>query len=46
VILICRVGNRSSVIANMLVEQAGYSKVYNVTDGITRWIKDGNPVSR
>jgi rhodanese-related sulfurtransferase len=46
VILICRQGNRSSVIANMLAEQAGYTKVYNVTEGIERWIKDGNPVVR
>jgi rhodanese-related sulfurtransferase len=30
----------------MLVEQAGYSKVYNVTEGIVKWIKDGNPVIR
>lgn len=44
IILICRTGNRSSVLANMLVEQAGYTSVYNVTDGIVKWIKDGNPV--
>lgn len=44
VILICRTGNRSSVLANMLVEQAGYTKIYNVTDGIVKWIKAGNPV--
>jgi len=28
----------------MPVEQAGYSKVYNVKDGITTWLKTGNPV--
>jgi len=44
VILICRTGNRSSVLANMLVEQAGYTKVYNVTDGIVKWLKNKNPV--
>jgi rhodanese-related sulfurtransferase len=44
VILICQTGNRSSVLANMLVEQAGFSTVYNVTDGIDKWIKNGNPV--
>jgi rhodanese-related sulfurtransferase len=44
VILICQTGNRSSVLANMLVEQANYSTVYNVTDGIAKWVKDGNPV--
>ena len=46
VILICRSGNRSSVIANMLVEQAGYSEVYNVAGGIVKWIKDGHAVER
>jgi len=44
VVVICRSGNRSSVIANMLTEQAGYTRVYNVTDGIQKWIKDGHPV--
>ena len=44
VILICRTGNRSSVLANMLVETGGYKNVYNVTDGIVKWIKDGNKV--
>jgi len=44
VILICRTGSRSSVLANMLTEQAGYTKVYNVTDGIVDWLKNKNPV--
>ena len=44
VILICRSGNRSSTIANLLVERAGYKKVYNVAEGIVMWIKDGNSV--
>lgn len=44
IILICRTGNRSSMIANMLVEQAGFTKVYNVVDGIVKWTKEGNEV--
>lgn len=44
VILICRTGNRTRVVSKFLSERAGYAKVYNVTDGITRWAKDGNPV--
>ena len=44
VILICQLGNRSSVLANFVSRKIGYSKVYNVTDGIERWIKDGNAV--
>jgi rhodanese-related sulfurtransferase len=46
IILICQTGSRSAAIANMLVEQAGYTKVYNVKDGIAKWIADGNPVIR
>jgi rhodanese-related sulfurtransferase len=44
VVVICWQGHRSSAIANMLSEQGGYTKVYNVTDGIRKWIKDGKPV--
>jgi len=44
VVVICWRGNRSAVIANMLTEQVGYTKVYNVTDGIQQWIKDGHLV--
>lgn len=46
VILICRVGNRSAVISNLLVTQGGYEEVYNVTEGIMGWIDAGNPVVR
>lgn len=46
VIVICRVGNRSAAIANFLAGQSGYTKVYNVTRGIAKWIKDGNPVAK
>jgi len=44
VILICRTGNRTSVLSQALADQVGYKKVYNVTDGITKWLKDGNAV--
>lgn len=46
VVLICRTGNRTDALARHLVEKMGYSRVYNVRDGITRWIGDGRPVSR
>lgn len=46
VILICRTGNRTSQLARELMTQHGYAKVYNVKDGITRWIGEGNPVIR
>jgi rhodanese-related sulfurtransferase len=45
VILICRTGNRTSTLARHLTEQMGYTQVYNVRNGITRWISDGRPVT-
>jgi len=45
VILICRTGNRTSTLARHLIEQKGYTQVYNVRNGITRWISDGRPVT-
>ncbi|MBU0656790.1 MAG: rhodanese-like domain-containing protein [Gammaproteobacteria bacterium] len=45
VALICRTGNRTRAGAEMLA-QAGYSQVYNVTHGITGWIKEGKAVAR
>ena len=46
VILICRTGNRTSTLARHLVEQMGYTNVYNVRHGITQWIRDGRTVKR
>ncbi len=46
VILICRTGNRTQQAADYLVNQLGFDKVYNVKDGITRWIREGNPVEK
>jgi rhodanese-related sulfurtransferase len=43
VILICRTGNRTRMIADFLDRQVGYRKVYNVSQGIVRWINDGRP---
>ena len=45
VILICRTGNRTSTLARHLIKQMGYTQVYNVRNGITRWISDGRPVT-
>lgn len=46
VVLICRTGNRTDVLARHLVERMGYTRVYNVRDGITEWIRRGHPVTR
>jgi len=44
VILICRTGSRTNALAGALTKQLGYTKVYNVKNGITRWISEGQPV--
>lgn len=41
-ILICRTGNRSKIIANYLTQQHGYERVYNVKKGITQWLRLGH----
>ena len=46
VILICRTGNRTATLARYLVEDLGYTQVFNVRNGITRWIRDDRPVTR
>lgn len=46
VILICRTGNRTAAVANFLQKIRGYKKVANVQHGITKWIAEGNPVTR
>lgn len=44
VILICRTGNRTSHLARHLVEEMGYTNVYNVRNGIMQWIGEKQPV--
>ena len=44
VVLICRSGNRSTVVSRFLTENAGYAKVYNVESGIRGWVKAQRPV--
>ena len=46
VVLICRTGNRTDVLARHLAEHMGYSQVYNVRDGIMGWLRERRPVSR
>lgn len=46
VILICRTGSRTATLARYLVEDLGYTQVFNVRNGITRWISDDRPVRR
>ncbi|OQW78742.1 MAG: rhodanese [Proteobacteria bacterium ST_bin11] len=44
VILVCRSGNRSGKIGQILTEQLGMKNVYHLSNGIQSWIKDGHPV--
>ena len=44
VVLICRTGSRTDKLARELMEKHGYTRVYNVRNGITRWIGESNPV--
>jgi rhodanese-related sulfurtransferase len=44
VVLICRTGNRTRVVAQFLDQQVGYRKVYNVRSGIYGWMKEKHPV--
>lgn len=46
VILICRTGSRTSTLARYLIEEMGYTQVFNVRNGITRWISDDKPVKK
>ena len=46
VILICRTGNRSGVLARYLVETLGYTQVHNMQYGITDWIRKGLPIEK
>lgn len=39
-------GSTVSTVARELVEKMGYTRAYNVRDGITRWIGESNPVGK
>ena len=44
VAVICRTGNRTSQLARELMTQHGYTRVYNVKNGISGWLGEGLPV--
>lgn len=45
VIVYCAVGSRSKPAANLLA-QRGYREVYNMSDGIVGWYRNGFPIQR
>lgn len=46
IVLICRSGNRSGKVGKLLDEMGQYAKVYHLSQGITHWIDQGNPVKK
>ena len=45
VLVYCAGGSRSRAVANFLAER-GYRSVYNMSDGIVGWYRNGMPVER
>jgi len=45
VILVCRSGNRSAKVGELLTQQRGINNVYHLENGLQSWIKSGHPVS-
>ncbi len=46
VILVCRSGNRSGRVGNMLTQQLGMKKIYHLSNGMMSWIKKGNKTTK
>jgi len=44
VVVVCRSGNRTKAVSQLLSQQAGYAKVYNVKSGMKGWIGSGGTV--
>ena len=45
IVVYCAVGSRSKPVAGFLAQQ-GYKNVYNMTDGIVGWYRNGFPILR
>lgn len=45
IVVYCAVGSRSKPVADFLARQ-GYKDVYNMTDGIVGWYRNGFPIQR
>lgn len=46
VILVCRSGGRSTAVGQMLIDDAGYSKVYQLQGGMRGWRSEHQPLER
>lgn len=45
ILVYCAVGSRSNLVAGFLAER-GYREVYNMSDGIVGWYRNGLPIAR
>ncbi len=45
IVVYCAVGSRSTLVAGFLAGK-GYGEVYNVSDGIVGWYRNGLPIER
>lgn len=45
VLVYCAVGSRSNMVAGFLAEK-GYREIYNMSDGIVGWYRNGLPIAR
>ncbi len=45
VILVCRSGNRSGMVGDMLTKKMGMKNIYHLSTGIMPWIKAGNKIT-
>lgn len=45
ILVYCAVGSRSNLVAGFLANK-GYGEVYNMTDGIVGWYRNGFPIAR
>jgi len=44
-VVLCRSGNRSKTVSQILAQQAGYLKVYNLKSGMRGWVAEGRPTA-
>lgn len=46
VILVCRSGNRSGMVGNLLTKKLNMKNVFHLSNGIMPWIKAGNKITK
>lgn len=46
VVLVCRSGNRSGKVGQLLAQKFDIKNIYHLKNGILPWIKTGNPITK